>query len=442
MFDARMESLLAHARRLGADSGDVLWVKSESMAVARRLGRKEKQERSDSEGLGLRVFIGKKSAAASSADLSPKALEELAERVVLMAKLAPEDPHAGLLDSKWLAKDVPDLDLSDSESPSPIELARWCEEAEEAALAVKGVTNSEGAEAEWGRTAYALVTSTGFFGRYETSSGGLSMSVLAGSGQEMQRDYAFSQVRHRKDLEAPANVGREAAERTVAKLHARKMSSCKVPVVFDSRVSRSLLSAFTEGISGSMVARGTSFLLNQMGKSVFGPSVRIMDDPLRPKALGSRPFDAEGMRGSTLAMVEGGVLQSWLLDGRSARQLGMDPTGHAVRGLSSSTSPAPTNLYMEAGKESPEQLIAGIEQGFYVTELFGMGVNTTTGDYSQGAAGFWIEKGKKTYPVHEVTIAGHLLEMFAKLIPASDLEFRYRMNAPTLLIESMTVAGA
>lgn len=437
-----LESLIAAAKKAGADAADALFVENVSASVSYRLGKLEDVERSESSDVGLRVFVGQKVAFVSSTDLSPDAVAALPGRAVAMAKLAPEDKFAGLAPRDRLAKTFPELDLADPEEPSADLLVERARAVEAAALAVKGITNSEGGGAGFSRSAIALATSDGFFGRYAGTSHSISVAVLAGEGTEMERDYDFSSARRSADLETPEVIGQRAGARTIARLNPRKAKSQAVPVVYDPRESAGLLGHLTGAISGSAIARGVSFLKERMGQQIFAPGITIVDDPHRIRGHRSKPFDGEGVANKKMAIVEGGVLQTWLLDSASARQLGLQTTGHAARGTGGPPHPASTNFYMQPGTLSPEELIADIDEGFYVTELMGMGVNGVTGDYSRGASGFWIEKGKIAYPVAEVTIAGNLKDMFLNLTPASDLVFRYGTNAPTIRIEGMTVAGA
>jgi PmbA protein len=285
------------------------------------------------------------------------------------------------------------------------------------------------------------VTSEGFSGAYLGSHHSLAMTAIAGEGTAMERDYDFSSALHAADLEDAEQIGRNAGERAAKRVNPRKVKSGRVPVVFDPRVSGTLVSHLGSAINGAAIARRTSFLQDKLGDQLFGSGIRILDDPLRRRGLRSRPFDGEGVAGQPIALVERGVLKSWLLDCATARELDLATTGHAQRGVSAAPSPGPTNLYLEPGAQSPQALIGGIRDGFYVTDLIGMGVNFVTGDYSRGAAGFWIENGELTYPVSEVTIAGDLVELFRTLAPANDLVFRYGTNAPTLRVEGMTVAG-
>ena len=438
---ALLESLIAKAKRLGAEAADAVVFDSVSSSVSYRLGKLEEVERSESSDLGLRVFIGKKQAAVASTDLGARALDQLAERAVAMARTTPEDPYCGLAPREFLAKSWPSLDLEDKHEPSSERLVELAKNCEGAAREVKGITNSEGATAGWGRGAVALVTSEGFAGAYATTSITVSASVLAGEGTQMERDYDFSSARHVADLGDPQEVGRSAAERTLRRLNPRKVKSQAVPVIFDPRVSNSIVGHLAGAINGISIARGTSFLKAKMGQRIFPAGTRIVDDPHIARGVRSKPFDGEGVANRAMNLIEDGVLQTWLLDSASARQLGLTTTGHAARGTGGPPSPSTSNLYLVPGKQTPEQLMADIRDGLYVTELIGMGVNGVTGDYSRGAAGFWIENGKITYPVSEITIASNLNDIFANITPANDLIFKYGTNAPTLRIEGMTVAG-
>ncbi|MEQ8949202.1 metallopeptidase TldD-related protein, partial [Parvibaculum sp.] len=339
-------------------------------------------------------------------------------------------------------RDWPDLDIEDkSPVPSAEQLAAVAAEAEEAALAVPGVTNSSGAGASFGRSGVALVTSAGFAGSYAGTSSSFSCSVLAGEGTAMERDYEFSSARHANDLKSAAEIGRMAGEKAVRRLHPRKAGSQSVPIVYDPRVSGGLVDHFASAISGAAIARGTSFLKKSMGQRVFANGISIVDDPHMKRGLRSKPFDGEGVKNRRTQLIEDGTLTTWLLDTATARQLGLETTGHAARGTGGPPSPSTTNLYMEAGCLSVKELIADIKQGLYITELIGMGINGVTGDYSRGASGFWIENGEIVYPVSEITVAGNLRDMFLEMTPADDLAFHYGTNAPTIRVEGMTVAG-
>jgi PmbA protein len=435
------DRLVEQARRAGADAADAVAVRSVSLSVEVRDGAVEESERAEGDDLGLRVLIGKRQAIVSTNDLSPAAVTGLVERAVAMAKVAPEDKFAGLADASLLAHDFPDLDLLDPDLPTVAALEAQARAAEQAGLAVKGVSKSGGASAAAGIGGMVLATSTGFHGAYLGSSHSLSMMAIAGEGTGMERDYDFSSAPHAADLEAPDTIGRSAGDRAVARLNPRKVATRKVPVVFDPRVAGTLVSHLANAVNGAAIARKTSFLKDKMGAKLFADGIRIVDDPFRKRGLRSRPFDGEGVRGEVLALVEDGVLQTWLLDCASARELNLATNGRAARGVSSPPSPGATNLHLAPGRQTPEDLIADIKDGFYVTDLIGSGVNGVTGDYSRGASGFWIENGKRTYAVSEVTIAGHLLDIFRSLTPANDLEFRFGVNAPTVRIEGLTVAG-
>jgi PmbA protein len=434
------ERLVAAAGRAGADAADALAVRSISLAVEVREGAVEESERSEGDDVGLRAFVGRRQAVVSTNDVNAN-VAELAERAVAMAKAAPEDPFAGLADPARLARDVPDLDLLDPDLPTVALLEERAQRAERAGLAVKGVTKSGGASASAGIGGMVLVTSHGFCGAYLSSGQSVSMTAIAGEGTAMERDYDYSSTLHGADLDPPEKIGRTAGERTVERLDPRKVKSKRVPIVFDRRIAGSLVSHLASAINGAAVARKTSFLKDRLGQRLFRPGIQVLDDPLRRRGLRSRPFDAEGVATRRLAVVEDGVLASWILDSATARELGFASTGHAQRGVSSTPAPGPSNLHLAAGSDPPEALMADIAEGFYVTDLIGVGVNQVTGDYSRGASGFWIENGKRSYPVSEVTIAGNLIEMFQTLLPANDLEFRFGTNAPSVRVEGLTVAG-
>ncbi len=438
--------LLERTRATGADDADCIIFETVDVSVSERLGKPEGIERSESKGLGLRVFVGGKQAIVSSTDTSRDTLQQLAERAVAMANASLPDPDSILPPANLHPTAIPELDLFDGDEPSALWLREQCKLCEDAAMSVKGITNSEGADGQYSASRISLGVSAGgavqFAQSYPTSHFSLSVSVLAGEGTSMQRDYDFTSAHHRGDLLGAADVGNSAAKRALERLNPRKVASCRVPVVFDPRISRGLLGVLAGAISGQAIARGSSFLKDDLLKPVFARGISIIDDPHIVRGLGSKPFDGEGVRNRKLAVVKDGILQSWLLDMRSASKLKLASTGHATRGLSSPPSPSSSNLYMENGALSPQELIKDIKSGFYVTETFGMGINTVTGDYSQGAAGFWIENGEIAYPVSEITIASHLREMFKTATPANDLAFRYATNAPTLRVDAMTVAGA
>ena len=436
-----LADLLKAAKKAGADAADAVTFNAASLAVSCRMGELEKLERAESNDLGLRVLIGRKQAMVSSTDFKPDTLREVVERAVAMAKAAPEDRYCGLADPEQLVRNPPALEICDTVEPTGEELIEAVRTAEDAARSVAGVTNSEGAEAGWSHADISIATTNGFARSYASSSHSLSASVLAGEGTAMERDYDFTSAVYREDLEDPAAIGRSAGERAVRRLGGRKVKTRQVPVVYDPRVSGGLVRHFAGAINGAAIARGTSFLKNSLNGKVFADGVTIVDDPHRPRGMRSKPFDAEGLANRRRALAENGILTTWVMDLASARQLGLESTGNASRGTASPPSPATTNIYMEAGSVSPGDLMADIAEGFYVTEMIGMGVNMVTGDYSRGASGFWIENGELTYPVTEMTIAGSLREMFARLTPADDLVFRFGTDAPTIRIDGMTVAG-
>jgi PmbA protein len=438
----RLHRLVKAARAAGADAADALEYKNISVGVSYRLGKLEDVGRSESNDLGLRVFVGQQVAFVSSNDYSEKALAELPERALAMARLAPEDQYAGLAARELLAKTYPDLEIDDPQEPSTVLLVECARAAEAAALEVPGVTNSEGGSADYGRSMITLCTSKGFLGGYSGTSRSVAVSVIAGEGTGMERDYDYSSTRFAADLEAPHIVGKRAGERAVKRLNPRKAKTQSVPVIFDPRVAASLVGHFSGAISGAAIARGVSFLKDKLGEAVFSAGVTIVDDPHRKRGLRSKPFDGEGVVNRRTLLADKGRLTTWLLDSASARQLGLTTTGHAARGTGGPPSPSATNLYMMPGPLTPAQLMADMRDGLYVTELIGMGVNSVTGDYSRGAAGFWIENGQLAYPVSGVTIAGNLKDMYLHLTPANDLVFRYGTDTPTLRVDGMTIAGA
>ncbi|NTS66247.1 TldD/PmbA family protein [Sphingomonas sp. HHU CXW] len=438
----RAQDIVRRASAAGADAADAVFAADASSEVSVRLGKLEDVGRSEAEELGLRVFVGQRSASVSTSDLSSAAMDALVERAVAMAREAPEDQWAGLAPTERLMHGAaPLLDLADDGAVTPAELRELASQAEEAARSVPGVTNSEGGGAGASSVVWALATSHGFAGAYTTTGYSVSASVIAGQGGGMQRDYAFHSARHRARLDAPHEIGRRAGERAVARLDPGKVASGAMPVVFDPRVGSSLLGHLIGAISGTAITRKTSFLLDALGTEVFAPGVSVCDDPHRPHGLRSRPFDGEGLPVSPCSIIENGMLETWLLDSASARQLGLAPTGHAARGVGGSPGVTTSNLFMQAGHVPVATLIEDITTGVYVTELIGQGVNGVTGDYSRGAAGFLIEDGQITRPIAEFTIAGNLRDMFRALVPANDLEFRQGINVPTLRIDGMTVAG-
>jgi len=441
MLDA-LSDLLTQARAAGADAADAVVFASTSLSVERRLGQIENLERSESRDLGLRVFLGKRSAIVSATSVDPARFRDLAERAVAMARVVPEDPFTALSEQAAPPDDVGPLDLLDRAEPDVASLIDRAEAAEQAALGVPGVTNSEGGSAGYSRSDVFLATSAGFAGGYSRSHHSVSASVIAGAGTAMQRDYDYHGTVHLADLDAPETIGRSAGERAVARLHPTRPKTSKLPVLYDPRVAGSLLGHLSGAINGAAVARGTSFLKDKLNAQIFAPGIYIHDDPRRVRGSRSRTFDAEGVPTQARAIVADGVLQTWFLDSRSARQLGFASTGHASRGTSGPPAPSATNLYLAAGTATPTDLMADIREGLYITEMIGSSINQMTGDYSRGAAGFMIRDGALAEPVAEITIAGNLNEMFLHLTPANDLVFRRGTDAPTLRVEGMTLAGA
>ncbi|QOV93694.1 TldD/PmbA family protein [Novosphingobium sp. ES2-1] len=438
----RCEALIARARRAGADAGDAVYLGNSSESVSVRLGALEDVERSESENIGLRVFVGGASASIGSTDLGDAALDELASRAVAMARLAPADPFAGLASEELLLQGLaPDLDLDDGTERSPADLRRLAEEAEEAARAIPGVTNSEGGGASAGRGLFALATSHGFSGAYAASSHSISASVVAGEGGNMQRDYSWRSTRYAADLKGPAEIGREAGERAVRRLNPGRVRSGPMPVVFDPRVANSLVGHLLGAMSGASIARRASFLLDRDGQKLFDSAITISDNPLALRGMRSRPFDGEGLPTAPRKLIDAGRLTGWLMDSAAARQLGAMPTGHASRGSSGAPHVTSSNVVLEAGTVTPAQLMADIADGVYVTELIGQGVNGVTGDYSRGASGFRIVNGELAGPIAEFTVAGNLIDMFAALTAADDLDVYRGIDTPTLRIDGMSVAG-
>jgi len=437
------ESLVEQARAAGADTADAIYAASESQSVQVRLGELEHVDRSEGEEVGLRAFIGQRSATVSSSDFSPEALRELVTRVIAMAREAPEDPFAGLAPPELLERGTPpDIQSEDSQGADPEAMRSRALEAERAALGVPQITNSSGASAGSSASTVALATSTGFSGAYRATGHSVSASVIAGEGATMQRDSAWHGTRHLEDLDPAEQVGRLSGERAVARLNPGKPKPGHYPVLFDPRVAGSLITHFAGAITGAAVARKSSFLQDKLGERVFPAGVTITDDPLRVRGLRSRPFDGEGLPVARLDLVADGVLRTWTAESASARQLGIQPTGHAVRGTSGAPGAGPTNLFLAPGKRSRAELLAAFPEALLVIELIGQGVNPVTGDYSRGAVGFMVRNGEIAEPVAEITIASNLIDMFATLEPGSDLEFRRGIDSPTILIPEMTVAAA
>lgn len=431
-------SLVDRSLAAGATAVDAIYSGDRSTTVQVRLGKLEQVSDAEGESLSLRIFDGARSASVASSDFSEEALTQLIDRCVAMARQAPDDEFAGLAPSDLLEREPPALELGDLAEVGPEKLLERALAAEGAALAVGGVSNSTGSGASAGAQVVALATSGGFAGAYRSGSHGTLAGVIAGEGASMQRDHSWHSVRYLEDLDDAAEIGTRAGERAVARLNPGRVKAGAYPILFDPRVSASLLNHFASAISGSAVARKTSFLKDRLGETVFAPGVTILDDPLRPRGLRSRPFDGEGVRVGRSSLVEDGELRQWIADSAAARQLGIAPTGHASRGGGAS----PSNLYIAPGMRSREQLLAAFPEAVLVVELIGQGVNGVTGDYSRGAAGFMVRNGEIEEAVSEITIASNLIEMFGTLEPANDLEFRRGIDAPTILVPEMTVASA
>lgn len=440
-----LQELIQKAKKRGASDADALLVRGDSMSYSLRHGHPEKIERSEDASIGLRVFDGQRQAMASSSDLTPEGLDTLLDRALSMAKYVPVDPYCGLASEDLVFKGIPPcVDSYDSWTPELQDLVSWSKEAEECALDEHGITNSNGADASWGTNELAIVATNGFAQVRKGSGFSMSVCVVAeDSNGLMERDYDYTSAVYKSDLRSPQDIGKKAAHKTLQRLGARRLKSCEAPVIFDPRVGRSLLGILASAINGSAIARGTSFLKDSMGEEIFNPHIIIKDNPLLKRGLSSKPFDGEGLACTPRTFIDHGHLTSWVMDLRSARQLGLQSTGHASRGLSSPPGPSVTNFYLEPHETAPsaEDLIKSIGSGFYVTETIGSGTNLVTGDYSVGASGFWVENGEIMFPVNEVTIASNLKEIFKNMMAANDLEFTSSINVPTIIVPEMVIAG-
>jgi PmbA protein len=430
------------AVKAGADAAEAVGAERRSLSVNVRNGELEEVEREESRDLGLRVFIGQRQAVVSGSDFSASARARLVERAVAMARLAPEDPYCGFAPEDRLAKGpYPDLDLFDPAEPSAEQLEDQSREAEVAARAVSGVANSDGGSAGWSDGQWRLYTSAGFEGHHRASSFSLSASAIAGEGSAMERGGEGRSTRHAGDLPGATSIGALAGKRAVERLGARKIESRTAPVIFENRLAASLLGPLVGAIAGPAVARGVSFLKDKLGQSLFSPDVTITDEPHRVRGLGSAPFDDEGVATTTQSIIDQGVLTTWLLNSASARQLGMAATGHASRGLAGAPGVSTHNLTLKPGQRTQAELMIDAKEGLLVTSMFGPSLNSNTGDWSVGVSGFWFEAGQLAYPVTEITVAGNLIDLYARLIPGSDLEIRGSTNAPSILIDGMAIAG-
>ena len=442
MDDNLLESVVAAALAAGADSAEAVFANRAALSVTVRMGELEEVEREESSDLGVRVFVGERQASVSGSDVSAPGRAKLVGRVVAMARLAAEDPYAGLAPADRLAgKTGLDLSLFDSTEPSPEILEARARAAEASALAVEGVTNSGGGSASWSSSSWRLVTSGGFSGRYRATASSIYAQVIAGEGDGMEQGGDGRSVRWDADLPSPEAIGAEAGRRAVASLGARKIASTTAPVIFENRLAVSLLSPLIGAISGPSVARGVSFLKDRLGAAVFARGVTVRDDPHKVRGLGSSPFDDEGVANMAMDIIDDGVLTSWLMNASSARQLGLATTGHASRGLAGPPGVGTSNLTLAPGSRDQAGLMADVGTGLLVTSMFGPSLNANTGDWSVGCSGHWFEGGEIAYPVTEITVAGNLIDIYARLIPGSDLEFRGAANAPSILVDNLSIAG-
>jgi PmbA protein len=443
MDENLLHDVVGEALKAGADAAEAAYAERQSLSVSVRMGDLEEVEREEARDLGLRVFVGDRAATVSGSDLSTEGRRKLIERVVAMARLAPEDPYAALAPGERLARGpFPDLDLFDASEPTPETLEERSREAEDAARAVAGVTNSDGGSAGWSTSRWMLATSNGFFGEHRTSGFSISASAIAGEGSGMERGGEGRSTRHREDLPDADWVGAEAGRRAVQRLNPRKIASTTAPVIFENRIAASLLGPLLGAISGPSVARGVSFLKDKLGKPVFAANVSILDDPWRVRGLGSGAFDDEGVATEPMALIDEGVLTTWLLNIASARQLGMETTGHASRGLAGPPGTGTSNVVLTGGESDLAGLMAGAGNGLLVTSMFGPSLNGNTGDWSVGCSGFWFEAGELAFPVSEITVAGNLIDIYTRLVPGTDLEVRGSHDSPSLLVDALAIAGA
>src|SRR4051812_10260493 len=442
MDENLLHDVLAAARNAGADAAEAVFAQRQSLSVGVRLGELEEVEREESRDIGLRVFVGQQSATVSGSDISAEGRAKLIARAVAMARLAPEDPYAALAPAEQLARGpFRDLDLYDPTEPTAETLEAQAREAEAAARAVEGVTNSDGGSSSWSASTWRLVTTEGFSGLHQASGFGVSASAIAGEGAGMERGGEGRSTRHAADLPSPTAIGAKAGAQAVSKLNPRKLDSTTAPVIFENRLAMSLLSPLIGAISGPSIARGTSFLKDKLGQAIFAKGVSLLDDPFRVRGLGSVPFDDEGVACEARALIDDGVLTTWLMNISSAKQLGLESTGHASRGLAGPSGVSTHNLTLQPGDKNLAGLMADAGTGLLVTSMFGPSLNGNTGDWSVGCSGFWFEDGEIAYPVNEITVAGNLLEVFRRVVPGSDLEFRGATNSPSLLVDAVAIAG-
>ena len=447
MTDTRLSADLLHdivqaALKAGADAAEAVSADRRALSVGVRNGRLEDLEREESRDLGLRVFVGRRQASVSASDLSAATQARLVERAVAMARLAPEDPYADLAPDDRLARGpLPDLDLYDPSEPSAETMERRSAEAEAAALAVTGVSKSEGGHASWSASEWRLVTSHGFDGRHKGSAFSLGVGVIAEKDGAMERGGESRATRYLSDLPGAAEIGLKAGERAVARVGPRKIASTTAPVIFENRIATQVLSPLLGAISGPTIARGSSFLKDKLGQRVLPAGVNMIDDPFRLRGLGSTPFDDEGVAVERREIVEDGVITTWLLNTAAAAQLEMASTGHASRGLAGPSGVSTHNLHLAPGERDKAGLMAEAGSGLLITSMFGPSLNANNGDWSAGVSGFWFEDGELAYPVSEVTVAGNLIDLYARLVRGSDLEFRGSFNSPSLMFDAVAIAG-
>ena len=438
------EALLSQARKAGAEAADALAVAGNSQSIDIRQGKLEQAERSEGVEIGLRVMLGGRQACVSASDISPATMARLAERAVAMAREAPEDPTVGLASPDQIARhwDLAALDLADATNePTPQMLESAARAVEAAAMAHDGITQVE-ASAAWSGRAMHLATSNGFSGGYTRTSHSLSAVAFTGSGTQMERDWAGEGRIHATDMPTAAEIGALAATRTLERAGAVKPPTGSFPVLYDERIASSLIGHLLSAINGAGIARGASWLLNALGQQVLPAGLSVIEDPHRPRISGSRPFDGEGLPTARRVIVQDGILIGWTLDLGTARKLGMTSTANASRGTSSPPSPSTSNIDLSPGRASRADLLRDMGTGLLVTSMIGSTINPTTGDYSRGASGFWVENGQITYPVNECTIAGNLRDMLMHLTPANDAKAHYSTRVPSLLVEGLTLAGA
>jgi PmbA protein len=442
MDEEMLSGVVAAAMKAGASAAEAVFAERASLSVSVRLGALEEVEREEARDLGVRVFVGQRQASVSGSDVSREGRERLVERVMAMARLAAEDPYAGLAPPERLAAGrALDLDLFDPAEPGPESLEERALAAEASALAVEGVTNSGGGSASWSSSAWRMASSGGFAGTYRASASSVVAQAIAGEGAGMEQAADWRTRRWLADLPSPETIGAEAGRRAVASLGARKIASSTAPVIFENRLASSLLSPLVGAITGPSVARGVSFLKDKLSQPVFASNIRITDDPHQARGLGSSPFDDEGVANREIDIVADGVLTTWLLNASSARQLGLETTGHASRGLAGPPGVGISNLTLAPGEGDLAELMRAAGAGVLITSMFGPSLNNNTGDWSVGCSGHWFEGGEIAYPVTEITVAGNLIDIYARLVPGSDLEFRGHVNAPSILVDALSIAG-